>query len=125
MWILPRAPGLQSRARATRQRCGTPCCESESGACSSARSVFATASTTPLCWSADGTRSPSTRSARSFDRLADVERRADRHPVVELDHVLRVHADAAVRCVRAQRADVSGAMDTGPTVEAHPTRLER
>src|SRR3982750_936066 len=57
--------------------------------------------------------------------VADVDRRAERDLVVELDHVRDRHADAPVRGRRAERCDLVGAVDAGAVVEAHPARLER
>ena len=42
---------------------------------------------------------------------ADEDRRADGHALVEQLHVGDVHADAAVRCARADRVVLAGAVD--------------
>src|SRR5919197_2821150 len=55
----------------------------------------------------------------------DEDRRVEGHTPVELLDVGDGHADAAVGCRGAERADVIGAVDALAVVEAHPTRLQR
>ena len=131
-----RARGCASRARATRRPCGTRSCASVSGACTSARSFFATRTTTPPCWTRGweevgrieeiGRPCPAeAHGPAASDRSGDVDRRADRHAVVELLDVRDVHPDAAVGGGRADRGVVGRAVDAHAVVDAQPAGLDR
>ena len=56
---------------------------------------------------------------------ADPHGRPDRHALVERDDVGDVHADAAVRGARADRAVLAGAVDADAVGDPHPARLQR
>src|ERR687886_1593187 len=90
----------------------------------SARTRITTAPTTPT--RPTPTTSERGRSGSRGSRLlGDVNRRTDRHLVVELDDVRDAHADAAVRRRGADRADRVRAVDARPVEDAQPARLER
>src|SRR3954451_7951588 len=63
--------------------------------------------------------------SRGSRLLGDINRRTDRHLVVELDHVGDAHANAPVRGGRPDRADGVGAVDPGAVEDPHPAGLQR